>query len=101
MNPIAAIGLNAEIIGDIVRERTEPEMAEAGGLVTAIREQVTALDALTEEYLAFARFPRAQFEEDSVNEVVTAVVEFVRPVVTRQGVTVHLTTDPTGAADSD
>jgi signal transduction histidine kinase len=63
--------------------------------VAAIREQVAALDALTEEYLAFARFPRAQFEEDSVNEVVTAVVEFVRPVATRQGVTVHLTTDPT------
>jgi signal transduction histidine kinase len=94
-NPIAAIQLNAEILGDIVRERPEPEMAEAGGLVAAIREQVAALDALTEEYLAFARFPRAQFEEDSVNEVVTAVVEFVRPVATRQGITVHLTTDPT------
>jgi signal transduction histidine kinase len=94
-NPIAAIQLNAEILGDIVRERSEPEMAEAGGLVAAIREQVAALDALTEEYLAFARFPRAQFEEDSVNEVVTAVVEFVRPVATRQGITVHLTTDPT------
>ena len=94
-NPIAAIQLNAEILGDIVRERAEPEMAEAGGLVAAIREQVVALDALTEEYLAFARFPRAQFEEDSVNEVVTTVVEFVRPVATRQGVAVHLTTDPT------
>ncbi len=94
-NPIAAIQLNAEILGDIVRERSEPEMAEAGGLVAAIREQVVALDALTEEYLAFARFPRAQFEEDSVNEVVTTVVEFVRPVATRQGVAVHLTTDPT------
>ena len=69
-NPIAAIGLNAEILGDIVRGRDEPEMAEAGGLVAAIREQVVALDALTEEYLAFARFPRPQFEEDSVNEMV-------------------------------
>jgi signal transduction histidine kinase len=93
-NPIAAIQLNAEILGDIVRERPEPEMAEAGGLIAAIREQVVALDALTEEYLAFARFPRAQFEEDSVNEVVTTVVEFVRPVATRQGITVHLSTDP-------
>jgi len=40
---------------------------------------VGALDALTEEYLAFARFPRAQFEEDSVNDMVGAVTEFVRP----------------------
>src|SRR5262249_35164649 len=75
-NPISAIELNAEVLGDIVSERPGPEMDEAGGLVSAIRDQVSALDALTEEYLAFARFPRAQFEEDSINDMVTAVVEF-------------------------
>ncbi len=94
-NPISAIELNAELLGDIVRERTGAEMEEAGSLVGAIRDQVAALDALTEEYLAFARFPRAQFEEDSVNETVAAVVEFVRPLATRQGITVTLATDPT------
>ncbi len=93
-NPIAAIGLNAEMLGDIVGERAEAEMVEAKSLVGAIRDQVGALDALTEEYLAFARFPRPQFEEDSVNEVVTAVTEFIRPLAARQGITVHLETDP-------
>ena len=94
-NPIAAIGLNAEMLGDIIRERPEAEMPEAAGLVGAIREQVAALDAITEEYLAFARFPRPQFEEDSVNEMVTSLVEFVRPLATRQGISVHLSTDRT------
>ena len=94
-NPIAAIELNAEMLGDIVGERQGPEMDEAASLLTAIREQVTALDALTEEYLAFARFPRPQFEEDSVNEMVAAVAEFVRPLATRQGISVRLETDPT------
>jgi len=93
-NPIAAIELNAEILGDIVGARPDAEMAEAAGLVKAIREQVVALDALTEEWLAFARFPRPQFEEDSINEMVAAVVEFVRPLATRQGIGVHLSTDP-------
>jgi signal transduction histidine kinase len=93
-NPIAAIELNAELLGDIVRERSGREMEEAGGLVGAIRDQVSALDALTEEYLAFARFPRAQFEEDSVNEMVTAVVEFIRPLAARQQITVSVSTDP-------
>ena len=92
-NPVAAIELNAEILGDIVRGRPEPEMAEASTLISAIREQVGTLDAITEEYLAFARFPRAQFEEDSINEMVTGVVEFVRPLATRQGITVELHTD--------
>ena len=94
-NPIAAIELNAEMLGDIVGEHQGPEMDEAASLLTAIREQVTALDALTEEYLAFARFPRPQFEEDSVNEMVAAVAEFVRPLATRQGISVRLETDPT------
>src|SRR5262245_8395095 len=93
-NPIAAIELNAELLGDIVRERPGPEMEEAGHLLGSIRDQVTALDALTEEYLAFARFPRAQFEEDSVNDTVAAVVEFVKPLAARQGITVAVTTDP-------
>jgi signal transduction histidine kinase len=94
-NPISAIELNAELLGDIVRERPGPEMDEAGSLVGAIRDQVAALDALTEEYLAFARFPRAQFEEDSINDMVAAVVEFQRPLAARQEISVTLTTDPT------
>ncbi len=94
-NPIAAIELNAEMVGDLVKERGGPDMAEAATLVSAIREQVNALDAITEEYLAFARFPRPQYDEDSVNEMVAALVEFVRPVAARQGSVVEATTDRT------
>lgn len=94
-NPIAAIELNAELVGDLVKERGGADMEEAAMLVTAIREQVNALDAITEEYLAFARFPRPQYDEDSVNEMVAALVEFVRPVAARQGSTVEATTDQT------
>ena len=93
-NPISAIELNAEMLEDIVRGHSTPDMEEASGLVSAIREQVDALDALTEEYLAFARFPRPNFEEDSVNEVVEGVAVFVRPVATRQGITVEVASDP-------
>jgi signal transduction histidine kinase len=93
-NPIAAIELNAELVGDLVKDRGGADMEEAATLVAAIREQVNALDALTEEYLAFARFPRPQYDEDSVNEMVAALVEFVRPVATRQGSAVEATTDP-------
>jgi signal transduction histidine kinase len=93
-NPIAAIELNAELLGDMVQGRVSEDGTEATQLVTAIRDQVTALDALTEEYLAFARFPRPQFEEDSVNDMVTALAEFVRPLAARQGVQVKVATDP-------
>jgi signal transduction histidine kinase len=94
-NPIASIELNAELLGDIVRERSGMEGEEATALLTAIRDQVTTLDALTEEYLAFARFPRPHFEEDSLNEMVTGLVEFIRPLATKQGIAVDVKTDPT------
>src|SRR5262245_866836 len=92
-NPIAAIELNAELLGDIVHERPELEKGEAASLVGAIRDQVAALDALTEEYLAWARFPKPQFEEDSINDMVMAVTDFVRPLATRQGITLAVKTD--------
>ena len=93
-NPISAIELNAEMLQDFVRGHPGSDMEEASGLVGAIREQVDALDALTEEYLAFARFPRPNFEEDSVNEMVEGVAEFVRPLATRQGIDVKVMSDP-------
>jgi len=93
-NPISAIELNAEMLEDIVRARSDDDMKEAAGLVTAIRDQVIALDALTEEYLAFARFPRPNFEEESVNHLVQELADFVRPVAIRQGLTLLVELDP-------
>jgi len=94
-NPISAIELNAEMLEDIVRERSnDVDMKEAAGLVSAIRDQVTALDALTEEYLAFARFPRPHFEDESINHLVQELADFIRPVATRQGLTLKVDVDP-------
>ena len=94
-NPIAAIELNAEILQDIVRAHPGVDMDEAGGLVASIRDQVNTLDALTEEYLAFARFPKPHFEDESINHLIEELAAFVRPVATRQGLTIHVSTDPT------
>ncbi len=91
-NPISAIELNAEILQDIVRARPGQDPDEADALVSAIRDQVRTLDALTEEYLTFARFPRPHFEEESINGLVEEVGEFVRPVATRQGLHMRVAT---------
>ncbi|HSF07340.1 MAG TPA: ATP-binding protein [Methylomirabilota bacterium] len=93
-NPISAIELNAEILQDIVRARPGQDPDEADALVSAIREQVRTLDAHTEEYLTFARFPRPHYEEESLNSLVEEVGEFIRPVATRQGLQLRVATDP-------
>jgi signal transduction histidine kinase len=95
-NPISAIELNAEMLQDIVRgaRGQERDMVEADGLVAAIRDQVNTLDALTEEYLAFARFPKPHFEDESLNHLLQELADFVRPVATRQGLTLRVDLDP-------
>lgn len=93
-NPISAIELNAEMLQDIVKAQPGADMEEATHLVVAILDQVNTLDALTEEYLQFARFPKPHFEEESVNHLVQELADFVRPVATRQGLTVRVETDP-------
>jgi signal transduction histidine kinase len=93
-NPIAAIELNAELLQDIVRGQPGLDLEEATGLVAAIRDQVNTLDALTEEYLAFARFPKPHFEDESINHLIEELAAFVRPVAIRQGLTIHVATDP-------
>jgi signal transduction histidine kinase len=93
-NPIAAIELNAEILQDIVRGQSGKDGEDAAALVSAIRDQVTALDGLTEEYLAFARFPKPHFEEESINHLLQELADFVRPLATRQELTLQVELDP-------
>jgi signal transduction histidine kinase len=93
-NPIAAIELNAELLQDIVRGHPGADMEEATGLVAAILDQVSTLDGLTEEYLAFARFPKPHFEDESINQLLEELAAFIRPVATRQGLAIHVATDP-------
>ncbi len=95
-NPISAIELNAELLRDLARARAgEPDMDEAAGIIASIQDQVKTLDGLTEEYLQFARFPRPNFEEESVADLVEELAEFVRPLAIRQGLTVRTETDRT------
>ena len=93
-NPISAIELNAEMLQESIRSGDPHDLEEAAGLVTAIRDQVNALDQLTEEYLAFARFPRPQFEDESINHLIQELAEFVRPLAARQGQSVRVEADP-------
>ena len=93
-HPISAIELNAELLRDLARARAgEPDMDEAAGIIASIQDQVKTLDGLTEEYLQFARFPRPNFEEESVADLVEELAEFVRPLATRQGLAVRTETD--------
>jgi signal transduction histidine kinase len=93
-SPIGAIGLNVEMLEEIVAKCPGPMMGDAGDLLRGIRAEVRRLAGLTDEYLTFARLPRARPEEDSVNEMLEELVAFLRPEAERRGVTLGEELDP-------
>ena len=85
-NPLASIGLNAELLGDEITERGE----EARRLVTSIIGEVDRLTEITETYLRFARLPRPKLERENVGAVVASVVEMSRSELAQAGVEISV-----------
>lgn len=94
-NPLGAINLNVDMLGDIVRQCPGPAMAEAQEMLAEIREEVRALADLADEYLVAARLPRPKLEKEPLNDVVRELVGFLEPLATRQGVAMALDLDET------
>lgn len=93
-NPISAISLNVEMLEEIVGKCQGPTMGDAGDLLRGIRAEVRRLAGLTDEYLTFARLPRARLEEDSLGEVLEELVSFLKPEAERRGVALSGECDP-------
>jgi signal transduction histidine kinase len=89
-NPLASIGLNAELLGDEIAERGE----EARRLVTSIIGEVDRLAEITETYLRFARLPRPKLERENVGAVVASVVEMSRSELAQAGVEIAVDVAP-------
>jgi signal transduction histidine kinase len=89
-NPLASIGLNAELLGDEIADRGE----EARRLVTSIIGEVDRLTEITETYLRFARLPRPKLERESLGAIVASVVEMSRGELAQAGVEVVVDVAP-------
>jgi signal transduction histidine kinase len=76
-NPLNSIGLNAELLAEELSGAAAPR--EALQLVSAITREVDRLNGVTEEYLRFARLPRATIARTDVNEMLAGLLDFVAP----------------------
>src|SRR5204862_7203363 len=93
-NPLASIGLYAELLGDEIGERTQPpgpgtgaaDNAEPRRLVQSIISEVDRLTEITETYLRFARLPRPKLEREDMGALVTGVLEFARAELSQAGI---------------
>lgn len=79
-NPLGAINLNLDMLAEIVRQCQGPDMEEARELTRAIREEIRALANLTDEYLLTARLRLPRLEKEALNDLISELVDFLRPV---------------------
>ena len=86
-NPLNAIGLNAELLAEELA-RLSPAPREAAQLVAAISRETDRLEAVAEEYLKFARLPRASPVPLDLDELVGSLLDFLGPELAAAKVTV-------------
>jgi two-component system NtrC family sensor kinase len=89
-NPLASIGLYAELLGDEIADRGD----EPKRLVSSIISEVDRLTEITETYLRFARLPRPKLEREDLGAIVTGVLEFSRAELSQAGIALDLVVEP-------
>src|SRR5512138_55725 len=75
-NPLNAIGLNAELLEELVAGSASKEAVQ---LVQAISREVDRLNGVAEEYLRFAKPPRQQLALHDMGEVLGSLLDFLAP----------------------
>lgn len=77
-NPLSSIGLNAEMLSDLLTELPHADGEDARRLCTAIVREVDRLSAITEEYLRFARLPQPELRQTDLTTLLATIAAFVR-----------------------
>jgi len=88
-NPLASIGLHAELLADETADRPEAQR-----LVNAIMGEVDRLTGITETYLRFARLPKPSLAPEDLGALVRGAFEFARHELSAVGVTLTLVLAP-------
>ena len=74
-NPLSTISLNAELLSDEIADAGMAD-SEAQYLLSEILNEVDRLTIVTEEYLAFARFPTPRLQHEDLNEIMKRLIDF-------------------------
>jgi PAS domain S-box-containing protein len=88
-NPLSSITLNLDLLQDEINTlaHDRPEKAgEARTLLTSINAEVRRIQAVTEDYLQFARMPKPQRKPVFLNEVITHGLSFMQSLFDASGV---------------
>jgi PAS domain S-box-containing protein len=88
-NPLGTIVLNAELLQEELDRFSGEDTAEAKSLLAVVKSELDRLIEVVEEYLQFARLPKLNLEEGSVNEVVSDLLAFLKEDAAGRGILVQ------------
>ena len=90
-NPLNALGLNAEMLGDELSALPDPGRTEARELLSKLQQEIDRLADVTETYLSLARLPRPDLSTGDLGALIREVLAFVADEMTDAGVVVTTT----------
>jgi PAS domain S-box-containing protein len=91
-NPLSSIILNIDLVGDEIETLAKDKAGasdEARSLLKSLDSEVRRIQRVTEDYLQFARLPRARRETVSLNDVLNQGLSFMQSLFAATGVTVR------------
>ncbi len=93
-NPLNALSLNAEMLGDEVAGLPQPSRDEAMELLGQLQAEIERLGQVTDTYLSLARMPRPERVEGDLGDLLRRVLEFVADELAQAGVEADLDLAP-------
>lgn len=102
-NPLNALSLNAEMLGDELASFDPERRTEAWEILGTITREIERLTAVTGHYLQLARRPPARMQPVDLGELVRDVERLLAAELSSQGVVLELAVEPvpSGLADGN
>lgn len=88
-NPLNAMSLNAELLGEEIGQLDSAHATEAPDLLATIVQEILRLEGVTEHYLDLARRPLPTFDAEDPAQVVRSVCHLEEAAFLRAGVTLR------------
>lgn len=89
-NPLNALSLNAELLGDELTALDPEKRTEAWAVLGTVSGEIDRLTQVTAHYLAMARRPRARLEPVELGVLVDDVVRLLHAELGQQGVALEV-----------
>lgn len=85
-NPLSSLGLNTEMLRDLMNGDGGGSETEAAELCQAISDEIDRLAAITDAYLRFARLPRPRLSAEKLGSLLHALTAFVHQDLETSGI---------------